>query len=82
MQGTKIIVQPAVLIPYQQGSLFRRSLGCDLHTGVCLNPLSAGKSVQTEEKMDADGTVRLNPLSTGKSVQTNLTQHNATPEQS
>ncbi len=37
---------------------------------LCLNPLSTGKSVQTQTEVRIIGDVRLNPLSTGKSVQT------------
>ena len=36
-----------VLIPYQQGSLFRLILGANTENCMRLNPLSAGKSVQT-----------------------------------
>ena len=42
-----LAIDEGVLIPYQQGSLFRPMAEVKLNREICLNPLSAGKSFQT-----------------------------------
>ena len=59
-----------VLIPYQQGSLFRLISSNKRQRTKGLNPLSAGKSVQTVPVLKENIDECLNPLSAGKSVQT------------
>ena len=60
-----------VLIPYQQGGLFRLWQSLILVKLVRLNPLSAGRSFQTSLVNSAcKYGYSLNPLSAGRSFQT------------
>ena len=59
-----------VLIPYQQGGLFRRLLRFTNRSSQRLNPLSTGRSFQTEKCFVVLDATCLNPLSTGRSFQT------------
>ena len=64
-------MEKSVLIPYLQGSLFRPKVSMKEAQKEGLNPLSTGKSVQTQDfNSNYERAKRLNPLSTGKSVQT------------
>ena len=47
LHSGKAVLCCSSFIPYQQGSLFRRIKLSHLVKVTCLNPLSAGKSVQT-----------------------------------
>ena len=69
-----------VLIPYQQGGLFRLSSARTETAFNCLNPLSAGRSFQTcSFTVIRVRACSLNPLSAGRSFQTlmqdNLIMH-------
>ena len=46
-----------VLIPYQQGGLFRLGVSYKLVSGASLNPLSAGRSFQTARDHGKKATV-------------------------
>ena len=60
-----------VLIPYQQGGLFRRRTNRYGGSRISLNPLSAGRSFQTQRNgMRVVVLLGLNPLSAGRSFQT------------
>ena len=74
-----MVLSQTVLIPYQQGGLFRRSFQRCNCSDNRLNPLSAGRSFQTFDVVDTNlDSISLNPLSAGRSFQTRRILSNVT----